>query len=92
MAQHQSAIRQWRKSLRRREINRRNKTTVRTKIKKIRQAIEEKKAEEAAQMLPEVFSQIDRCVKKGAIHQGRGNRLKSRLSRQVAMLNPSSLK
>ncbi|MFW6160901.1 MAG: 30S ribosomal protein S20 [Acidobacteriota bacterium] len=92
MAQHQSAIRQWRRNLRRREVNRRNKSAVRSEVKRIRQALEEKKAEEAARLLPKAFSQIDRCVKKGAIHRSKGNRLKSRLSRQVAMLNPSSSK
>ncbi|MCK4263763.1 MAG: 30S ribosomal protein S20, partial [Candidatus Aminicenantes bacterium] len=36
MAQLKSAIRQWRRSLRRNAINRRNKSTLRTQIKKLR--------------------------------------------------------
>ncbi|MFQ6039135.1 MAG: 30S ribosomal protein S20, partial [Candidatus Aminicenantales bacterium] len=51
MAQHKSAIRQWRRSLRRNLINRRNKSLLRTQIKKIRAAISRKDKEEAKKLL-----------------------------------------
>lgn len=89
MAQHKSAIRQWRRSLRRNLINRRNKSLLRTQIKKIRAAISRKDKEEAKKLLSETFSLIDKAVKKGTIHRRKGDRTKSRLSRQVEMINPS---
>lgn len=92
MAQHKSAIRQMRTSLRRNTINSRNKSILRTQIKKIKTAIKNKDVEEAQKMLPETFSVIDRSIKKGAIHENTGNRYKSRISRQVELINPASAK
>lgn len=89
MAQHKSAIRQWRRSLRRNAINKRNKSLLRTQIKKLRAAIENKDSEAAKKILPETFSIIDKTVKKGTIHKNTGSRYKSRLSRQVELINPS---
>lgn len=92
MAQHKSAIRQWRRSLRRNAVNRRNKSILRNQIKKLRESINNKDGEEAQKLLPQTFSLIDKSVKKGAIHQNTGNRYKSRLSHQVEMINPSPSK
>ncbi|MGD2294815.1 MAG: 30S ribosomal protein S20 [Candidatus Aminicenantes bacterium] len=89
MANHRSAIRQWRRSLRRNAINRRNKSMLRTQIKALRDAIQNNNQEEAQKLLAETFSQIDRSIKKGTIHANTGNRYKSRLSRQVELLNAS---
>ncbi|MGQ9471873.1 MAG: 30S ribosomal protein S20 [Candidatus Aminicenantales bacterium] len=86
MVRHQSAIRQRRRSERRRAINRRNKSLLRTQIKKLRQAIKEKNDDQARQLLAPTFSLIDKCVKKGTIHENKGSRYKSRLSKQVARL------
>jgi small subunit ribosomal protein S20 len=92
MAHHKSAIRQWRRSLRRHAINKRNKSILRTQIKKLRAAIENKDSETAQKLLPQTFSTIDMTVKKGTIHRNTGGRYKSRLSRQVEMINPASSK
>ena len=92
MAHHKSAIRQWRRSLRRRAINRRNRSILKSQIKDLRAAITEKDNEKATRLLPETFSVIDRSVKKGAIHRNTGDRYKSRLSRQVEMINPTPAK
>jgi small subunit ribosomal protein S20 len=92
MAQHMSAIRQERRSLRRNMINRKNKSILRTRIKAIRTAIANKNREEAEKLLPQTFSTIDKSVKKGTIHARTGDRYKSRLSRQVEMINPSPSK
>ncbi len=92
MARHKSAIRQHRRSLRRKSINMQTKSALRTRMRKIREAIKANDRAGAAQMLPEVFSAIDRSVKKGAIKKHTGSRYKSRLSRQVALLNPAPAK
>ena len=92
MAQHKSALRQWRRSLRRNAINKRNKSTLRTQIKHLRTAIEKKDSESAQKLLSQTFSIIDTSVKKGTIHRNTGNRYKSRLSRQVEIIKPTAAK
>jgi len=88
MAYHKSAERQRRRSIQRNEINKKNKSILRSQIKKLRQAITDKNREEAQKLLPQTFSVIDRSVKKGAIGQNTGNRYKSRLSRQIELIVP----
>lgn len=92
MAHHKSAIRQWRRSLRRRAINKKNKTILRSQIKKLREAINNKDKETAEKLLPQTFSLIDKSIKKGTIHENTGNRYKSRLSRVVELINLSPSK
>lgn len=92
MANHKSAVRQWRKSLRRNAINKRDRSLLRTEVKKLRAAIAEKDKEKADALLPRVFSIIDRSIKKGAIHKNTGSRYKSRLARQVGLINASASK
>ncbi len=92
MAFHRSAVRQWRRSLRRNAINRRNKSLLRTKIKKLREAIQSGDKELAKKLLPETISVIDKSVKKGTVHENKGARYKSRLTRQVELIELSSPK
>ena len=92
MANHKSAIKQWRQSLKKNAIHQSNKSILRTKIKALRKAIQNKNKEEAQKLLPKTFSTIDRSIKKGTIHENQGNRYKSRLSRQVEVLNASPTK
>ena len=92
MAHHKSALRQWRRSLRRNAINKRNKSTLRTQIKHLRTAIEEKDSEAAQNLLSKTYSVIDASVKKGTIHRNTGDRYKSRLSHQVELIKPSAAK
>jgi len=87
MARHKSAIRQHRRSLRRKAVNTRTKSALRTKMRKIREAIEAKDREGSAKMLPALFKAIDTSVKKGSIKKNTGSRYKSRVSRQVARLS-----
>ncbi len=90
MVRHHSAIRQWRRSLRNYEVNKRNKSVLRSQIKKLRDAIEKKDKKIAQELLPQTFVVIDKSIKKGAIHQNKGSRYKSRLSRQVELMTPPS--
>ena len=92
MARHKSALRQHRSSLRRKSVNAQNKSALRTQMRKMREAIEEKDREAAVKMLPSVTKAIDMSVKKGAIKKNTGSRYKSRLSRQVAQLSPAPAK
>ncbi len=90
MANHKSAIKQWRQGLKRNVINQSNRSVLRTQIKALQKAIQNNEREEAQKLLPTTFSTIDKSIKKGAIHENQGNRYKSRLSRQVEFLNASS--
>jgi small subunit ribosomal protein S20 len=92
MAQHASAIRQHRRSLRRQAVKKQNKSALRTQVRKVRALVQAKDADSAKKLLPEVFSAIDRSVKKGAIHANKGARYKSRISRQVAAINTAPSK
>jgi small subunit ribosomal protein S20 len=92
MAQHKSAIRQWRRSLRRNAVNRQNKSALRKQIKKLREAIQNNDNEAAQQLLPPTFSLIDKSIKKGTIHENTGNRYKSRLNRQIDLISSPSSK
>ena len=92
MDRHKSALRQERRGLRRNAINSKNKSELRSSIKTLRTAIDNKEDEEAKKLLPQTFSVIDRTSKKGAIHKNTGDRYKSRLSRQVESMNSTETK
>ena len=92
MAHHQSAIRQNRRSARRNAINKKNKSALRSQVKKLKELVDAKDKDAAKKMLPEVFSAIDQTVKKKTIHPNKGSRAKSRLSRQVEQIAPAPAK
>jgi len=92
MARHKSAIRQHRRSLRRKAVNTRTKSALRTQMRKIRETIAAKDREGSIKMLPALFKAIDTSVKKGAIKKNTGSRYKSRLSRQVVELGATPAK
>jgi small subunit ribosomal protein S20 len=92
MAVHNSAIRQHRRSIRRNAVNRKNKSALRTQVKKFREAIQKGDQEAAKKLVPQTVSLIDKSVKKGAVHKNKGARLKSRLTRQMGLITPSPSK
>ena len=92
MAHHQSAIRQERKGIRRNAINKKNKSALRSQVKKLKELVEAKDKDGAKKMLPQVFSAIDQTVKKRTIHKNKGSRTKSRISRQIEQITPAPAK
>jgi small subunit ribosomal protein S20 len=92
MAQHNSAIRQHRRSIRRNAVNRKNKSALRTQTRKFREAVQKGDKEAAQRLVPQTVSWIDKSVKKGAIHKNKGARIKSRLTRQMGLITPSPSK
>jgi small subunit ribosomal protein S20 len=92
MARHKSAIRQHRRSLRRKAVNTQVKSALRTQMRKMREAIAEEDREAAVKLLPALAKAIDTAVKKGGIKKNTGSRYKSRLGRQVAGLTPTPAK
>jgi small subunit ribosomal protein S20 len=83
MPNHKSAEKRVRQSERRRLINRNNRTKLRTSIKKLRVALEGADAKAAGGLLPITVSEIDKAVKKGALHRNAAARHKSRLTVRV---------
>jgi small subunit ribosomal protein S20 len=83
MANHKSAEKRARQAERRNEANRRNRSQLRTEIKKLRSAIAAGNREEAKSLLIETVSVIDKSIQKGIIHQNAAARYKSRLTTSV---------
>ena len=83
MPNHKSAEKRVRQSERRRLINRNNRAKLRTSIKKLRSALEGDDAKASGSLLPITVSELDKAVKKGALHRNAAARHKSRLTRRV---------
>ena len=80
MPNHKSAEKRVRQNEKRRQINRSNRTRLRSSIKNLRGAITEGSATE---LLPQTISTIDKAVQKGVLHRNAAARYKSRLTTQV---------
>ena len=78
-----SVLKRIRQTLRRTEVNRANRSRVRTAIKALRGAISTGDAGAAQKLLPETLSAIDVAIRLGALKENTGNRYKSNLSLAV---------
>ena len=76
MANHKSAEKRMRQTERRNEVNRRNRSRLRTQLKKLRAAIADGNAAEAQTLLPETVSLIDKSIQKGILHPNAAARYK----------------
>jgi small subunit ribosomal protein S20 len=83
LAHHASALKQMRRSLRNRAVNRSSLSRLKTQIKKLRAAIAAGDAVAARGLLSATVGAIDRAAKKGVIHDNAADRYKSRLTRRV---------
>jgi len=83
MPNHKSAEKRVRQSERRRLINRNNRAKLRTSIKKLRTALDGGDTTESTSLLPITVSEIDKAVRKGALHRNAAARQKSRLTIRV---------
>jgi len=80
MANKKSAEKQSRVDTRRQTINTRNRSEARSVERKIRRLAADGKADEAAKLVPELQSKLDKAVKKGALHANTAGRRKARVS------------
>ncbi len=87
MPNHKSAEKRVRQSERRRLINRNNRTKLRTSIKKLRSALDGGDGQTASSLLPTTVSEIDKAVRKGALHRNAAARHKSRLTARVTQVS-----
>ncbi|MGB5193758.1 MAG: 30S ribosomal protein S20 [Polyangiales bacterium] len=86
MANHASAKKRARQTIKRTARNRNIRTNVRTCVKRVRTAVESGDAGAAKKALIEAISRIDGAVSKGIYHRKTGSRYISRLTHQVNAL------
>jgi small subunit ribosomal protein S20 len=86
MPNHKSAIKRVKQNEKRRAINRGNRGSLRTQIKKLRLALGDSNKTESQELLSPTVSMIDKAVNKGIIHRNTAARHKSRLTAQIAKL------
>ncbi len=83
MANHKSAIKRHKQSVKRAARNRAVKTRIKNVIKAVRTAVTEKDREQAQSRLTEAMSVLDKASSKGVIHWKNAARKISRLSKAV---------
>jgi small subunit ribosomal protein S20 len=72
-----------RQNEKRRQINRSNRTRLRTEVKRLRAALEEGTKDGITETYAQTVSTIDKAVNKGVLHRNAAARYKSRLTAQV---------
>jgi small subunit ribosomal protein S20 len=75
-----SVLKRAAQSRQRAEVNRANRTRVRSLMKKLRTAITAGDSTASGNLLQPTLSAIDQAISKGVLHENTGNRYKSRLA------------
>jgi small subunit ribosomal protein S20 len=75
-----SVLKRAAQSRQRAEVNRANRTRVRTLMRRLRTAITAGDATASGNLLHPAMSAIDQAITKGVLHENTGNRYKSRLT------------
>jgi small subunit ribosomal protein S20 len=83
MPNHKSAEKRMRQNEKRRQINRSNRSRLRTEIKRLRAALEEGTKDGVTETYASTVSAIDKAVNKGVLHRNAAARYKSRLTAHV---------
>jgi len=83
MANHASALKAHRQSLRRKERNRGNRSLLRTALKKFSDRLQTGQIEELKAALPTLYATIDKAVQKKALSKNAASRQKSLLTRHL---------
>ena len=83
MANHASAIKRHKQSEKRKLRNAAVKSSLKTAVKKVREAQSAGKADEAKTNLKKAVSELDKAVSKGVLHRNNAARKVSRLTKQL---------
>lgn len=83
MPNHKSAEKRVRQNEKRRAVNRSNKGSLRTQIKKLRAALAAGDKAQSQELLIPTIALIDKSVNKGVLHKNTAARHKSRLTMHV---------
>ncbi len=86
MAHHKSALKRIKQNAKRNERNRHVRSTLRTFIKRVREAVAAKDATLARESLVAAIPFIDAAASKGVIHRSNASRNVSRLNKLVNTL------
>ena len=86
MANHVSALKRARQTVTRTDVNRANRSRVRTRLRAMREAITAGDAKVAQTQYRETVSTLDKSVQKGVLHKNTVSRYKSRLNKRVKAL------
>jgi small subunit ribosomal protein S20 len=90
MANHFSALKRARQTVKRTSTNRSNTSQFRSALRKYRQALESGDAAQAKSLFSVTVSMIDKAVKKGLIHKNAAARYKSRLNARIVAAAPKT--
>jgi small subunit ribosomal protein S20 len=83
MANHASALKAHRQSVRRKNRNRSNRSAVRTALKTYNETLSDGKVEEAKKALPQIYAEFDQAIRKGVMSPNAAARNKSRLTKHL---------
>ncbi|MFP5205106.1 MAG: 30S ribosomal protein S20 [Acidobacteriota bacterium] len=86
MANHVSALKRARQTERRTEVNRANRSRVRSSLRAMREALAKGDATTAQTQYRATVSQLDKSVQKGVLHANTASRYKSRLNARLKVL------
>ncbi|MUM78417.1 30S ribosomal protein S20 [Pseudodesulfovibrio sp. F-1] len=86
MANHKSALKRHRQSLKRRARNRISKTRIKNTVKAVRLAIEENDVAKAQEALKAAMSVLDKAARKKVIHDRQAQRRVARLQAAINKL------
>jgi small subunit ribosomal protein S20 len=88
LANHKSAVKRHKQSLKRAERNRANRTRAKNAVKAVRIAVLEKDAAKAQSAFVRATSVLDKSAGKGAMHRRKAARNISRLARALNSIAP----
>ena len=86
MANHVSALKRARQTETRTEVNRANRTRVRSSLRALREALTKGDQKAAQEQFRATVSVLDRGVQKGVLHSNTVSRYKSRLNARLKAL------
>jgi len=86
MANHVSALKRARQTVKRTGVNRSNKSHVRKSLRALREAITKGDSSAVTEQYGKTVSALDKSVQKGVLHKNTGSRKVSRLTKRVAKL------
>ena len=83
MANHFSALKRARQTVKRTAVNRANTSRLRTSLRALREALAKGDKETAGKVYRETVSALDKGIHKGVLHKNTAARYKARLSARV---------
>ena len=89
MANRRSSIKKIRVDIRRREHNVQTLSELKTTLRKTAKLLADKKPAEVTTQSRDLFSKLDKAVKKNIIHKNRAARVKSRIQQKINLLKTS---